>query len=84
MLRHLFLCLLASFIFFAPLVASAASVEERSQAIYAQVKGNANYYAHLAKKLANVAVNEKSQHDVMAARQFMDLAEESASKAGGK
>jgi len=84
MLRILFVCLLASFILSAPFVASAASVEERSQTVYTQVKGNNGYYAHLARKLANVAVNEKSQHDVMAARQFMDLAEESAGKAGGQ
>lgn len=83
MVRILFL-LIASFIFFAPFAASAASVEERSKAIYTQLKGNNNYYAHLAKKFANVAVNEKGQHDVTAARQFMDLAEDSAAKAGGQ
>ncbi|MDQ6963223.1 MAG: hypothetical protein Q9M28_11975 [Mariprofundaceae bacterium] len=84
MLRIIFLCLMASFIFFAPFAASAASVEERSKEIYAQVKGNNSYHAHLARKLANVAVNEIGQHDVMAARQFMTMAEESAAKAGGQ
>jgi len=67
--------------------ASAASfatgVEARADALDAQLKGNQSYEAHLARELANVATEEKSQHDIAVARAFMDEAETYAAKAGG-
>ncbi len=59
-------------------------VENRSQAIYADLKGNNSYHAHLARKLAAHAVEEKRQSDIGVARQLMDMAEEHARKAGGQ
>ncbi len=59
-------------------------IEERSKAIYTDLKGNNSYHAHLARKLATYAGVEKGQTDISAARQLMDLAEEHARKAGGQ
>jgi hypothetical protein len=59
------------------------SVDERADAVVSQLKGNNSYQAHLARELASVAVEEKSQHDIAVARAFMNKAEEHAAQAGG-
>ena len=68
--------------------ASAASfttsVEERADVIQTQLKGNNSYKAYLARELADVALEEKSQHDIAIARAFMDKAEVYAAQAGGE
>jgi len=61
----------------------AVSVDERADALETQLKGNNTYKAHLARELAGVAVEEKSQHDITVARTFMSKAEEYAAQAGG-
>ena len=79
------LLLITLFAFSLP--ASAAlfvSIEDRSDAIAAQTQGNNSYHAHLARELAVIAVVEKGQHDLEAAKEFIKLAEEHAAKAGGK
>jgi len=67
--------------------ASAASwtvsVDDRADALNTNLKGNSSYEAHLARELASVAAEEKSQHDVQVAKSFMSMAEEHAAKAGG-
>jgi len=60
------------------------SVDDRGDALTAQLKGNNSYQAHLARELSSIASEEKSQHDVQVAKAFMDMAEEHAAKAGGK
>jgi len=75
----LFLCALFAF----SISASAAGVEERAETINAQLKGNNNYHAHLARELSGIAEDEISQHDLNAARAFMEMAEEHAAQAGG-
>jgi len=64
--------------------ASAASVEDRAAALNAQLQGNNNYHAHLARELASFAEEEKGQHDITVARSFMEMAEKEAAKAGGE
>ena len=59
------------------------SVDERADALNANLKGNSSYEAHLARELASVATEEKSQHDIQVAKAFMNMAEEHAAKAGG-
>ncbi len=59
------------------------SVDERADALTSQLKGNNSYHAHLARELADVAMEEKSQHDIDVARAFMNKAEEHAAQAGG-
>jgi len=67
--------------------ASAASftvsVDERADTLATQLKGNNSYHAHLAREFADVAMEEKSQHDISVARAFMAKAEEYAAQAGG-
>lgn len=58
-------------------------VDDRAKKIYEQLKGNESYHAHMARKLASIARTEKAQHDLPAARQFIEMAEEHAAKAGG-
>lgn len=60
-----------------------ASVDDRADALQAQLKGNNSYQAHLAREFASVAVEEKAQHDVQVAQAFMNKAEAYAAKAGG-
>lgn len=60
------------------------STETRAEAIKAQLEGNNNYHAHLARELASIAEVEKDQHDVAVAQEFMRMAEEHAAQAGGK
>jgi len=59
------------------------SVDDRADALASQLNGNNSYHAHLARELANVAMEEKSQHDIGVARAFMNKAEEHAAQAGG-
>lgn len=59
------------------------SIEERAAAVREQTEGVHTYHAYLARELATIAGVEKSQHDG-ADRQFMNMAEEEAAKAGGK
>ncbi len=59
------------------------SVEDRAEAIDEQLKGNNSYDAHLARALSMLATDEKDQHDLNAALQFIKMAEEHASRAGG-
>lgn len=60
-----------------------ASVDDRADALQAQLKGNNSYQAHLAREFASVAVEEKAQHDVQVAKAFMNKAEAYAAQAGG-
>jgi len=64
--------------------AMAASIEDRSDSMEAQLKGNHSYHAELARELSNIANEEKSQHDSDVGQAFMRLAEEHAQKAGAK
>ena len=57
--------------------------EADADAIQNQFKGRYDYNSLMAVKLADVAIEEKSQHDHGAARQFIHLAESYAAKAGG-
>ena len=78
------LLLLALFAFSLPASAGMFStIDERANHISAQLEGNNNYHAHLARELANVAVEEKGQHDVTAALEFIRMAESHAAQAGG-
>jgi len=75
----LFLCALFAF----SMSASAAGVDERAETLNAQLKGANNYHAYLAMELADIAQMELGQHDLNAARSFMEMAEEHAARAGG-
>jgi len=57
--------------------------DAQAEAIQERLKGNYDYNSLMAVKLTHIAVEEKGQHDLPAARQFMRLAEEYAAKAGG-
>jgi len=78
-------CLLAIMLL-AALPASAAdwrlSVDDRADALAAQLKGEHNYHAYLALQYADKAVDERSQHDRAVAKQFMAMAEQEAAKVG--
>jgi len=78
-------CLVA-IMFLAALPATAAdwkaSVDDRADALSAQLKGVHDYHAYLALEYADKAVDERSQHDLAVARQFMAMAEQEAAKAG--
>jgi len=63
--------------------AGFAGVEDRAETLNAQLKGSHNYHAYLAKELASIAEMEIGQHDLTAARSFMEMAEEHAAQAGG-
>jgi len=58
------------------------SVENRVEAVNAQVKGHTDYHAYLAMELAKVADEEKSQHDIAVAKYFIAQAEQAAAKSG--
>jgi len=58
------------------------SVEEHGEQIEAQLEGNDSYHAHLARELAAIASEEKDQHDMAAAHEFIKMAEEHAAMAG--
>ncbi|WP_241697585.1 hypothetical protein [Mariprofundus sp. NF] len=60
-----------------------STISDRANQISAQLEGNNSYHAHLARELANVAVEEKGQHDVTAALEFIRMAEDHAAQAGG-
>ena len=77
------LLLLTLFAFSMPASAGMNSIQDRSAAVKTQTEGNNGYHAHLARKLASIAVEEKGQHDLHAAKEFMDMAEEHAAQAGG-
>jgi len=78
------LLLLTLFAFILPAHAGMFStIDDRANHISAQLEGNNNYHAHLARELANVAVEEKGQHDVTAALEFIRMAEAHADQAGG-
>lgn len=69
-----------------PLTATAGaltSIDVRADAVNKKVEGIKTYEAYLARKFAAFAEEELGQHDLNAARQFMELAEEAAAKAGG-
>jgi hypothetical protein len=75
--------LLTLFAFALPANASwLIGVEERGEKLEAQLEGNNSYHAHLARELSAIASEEKSQHDIEAAREFIKMAEEHAAKAG--
>jgi len=59
------------------------SIEDRGDKITAELQDNNSYHAHLARELASIASIEKGQHDLGAAKELMDVAEEEAAKAGG-
>jgi hypothetical protein len=79
--------LLCFFTLFAcSMTASAAtfsSIEDRASAVRAELNGNNNYQAHLARELASIAEDEISQHDLKAARAFIKMSEEHAAQVGG-
>lgn len=58
------------------------SVDDRAARVEDQTKGRHDYQAELARNLASIAQDELSQHDLNAARQFMNLAEQAAAKGG--
>jgi len=58
------------------------SVETRADALSASLQGNHSYEANLAREFADIALDEKSQHDTDIAKAFMTKAEEHAAKAG--
>ncbi len=60
------------------------SIEERADILRTQLKGHADYHAHLARELTTVAEAEKAQHDIRIAKIFMDMAEREASKSEGE
>ncbi|MDX8413097.1 MAG: hypothetical protein R8J85_03330 [Mariprofundales bacterium] len=78
-------CLLAIMLL-ASLPASAAdwkvSVDDRADALAAQLKEAHDYHAYLALQYADKAVDERSQHDLVVAKQFMAMAEREAAKVG--
>ncbi|MBN4073465.1 hypothetical protein JYT23_01370 [Mariprofundus ferrooxydans] len=80
-----FLFLITLFAFALPANSAGFSVgvDQRSDAVTAQLQGNNSYHAHLARELSDIAIEEKSQHDIDVAKAFMDMAEEHAAKAGG-
>ncbi|ATX81341.1 hypothetical protein Ga0123462_0466 [Mariprofundus ferrinatatus] len=59
------------------------SIEDRAQQLRSQLEGNNSYHAHLARELTKVALEEKAQHDTSVAKEFMRMAEDHASQAGG-
>ena len=61
-----------------------ASIDDRADALSAQLKGSHDYHAYLALQYADKAVDERSQHDLKVAKQFMNMAEAEAAKVGGK
>jgi len=60
-----------------------STIDDRANHISAQLEGNHSYHAELARQLANVALEEKAQHDTPAAIEFIKMAEDHAAKAGG-
>jgi len=52
--------------------------EAEARAIVAEMEGYSGYLPILARKLANLAIIEKGQHDLTAARQFVRMASEHA------
>lgn len=58
------------------------SVDDRAARVEDQTKGRHDYQAELARDLASIAQDELSQHDLSAARQFMNLAEQAAARGG--
>lgn len=58
------------------------SVEDRGETLEAQLEGNNSYHAHLARELSLIASEEKDQHDLAAAHEFIKMAEEHAARAG--
>ena len=59
------------------------SIEDRADAMSTQLAGNNSYHAHLARAMANIAIEEKGQHDMEAARAFIKMADRHAASAGG-
>lgn len=60
---------------------SFSSIEDRAEAIHASMKDNNNYHARLAVQFADIALNEKGQHDLDTAKEFMRMAEKEAATA---
>ena len=59
------------------------SIENRSDTMNAQLEGKNDYHANLARELADIAIEEKAQHDTSVAKEFMRMAEEHAAQSGG-
>lgn len=79
------LLMISCLMFIMPAEASMfSSVEDRADQLETNLKGNNSYQAHLARELAFIAVDEKGQHDLAAAKAFIKMAEEHAAQAGGK
>jgi len=79
----LLICTLFAFALPASSSDFTTSVEDRAEAINAQLQGNNSYHAHLAREFASIAEEEKMQHDTSVAKEFMHMAEEHAAQAGG-
>jgi len=78
------LLLLTLFVFALPATSGAfTSVEDRSDTMNAQLEGKNDYHANLARELADIAQEEKAQHDIGVAKEFMSMAEEHAAQSGG-
>jgi len=59
------------------------SIEDRADVMNAQLDGKNDYHANLARELADIAQEEKAQHDIGVAKEFMSMAEEYAAQSGG-
>jgi len=60
-----------------------SSIEDRTDTMNAQLEGKNDYHANLARALADIASEEKAQHDTDVAKSFMTMAEEHAAQSGG-
>jgi len=93
MKRILLTCLLTAF-FWAPVPGGQALAgeallkwntdsEAEAGAIQAEFQGRHDYNALMAMKLAGAVLDEKGQHDIIAARQLLVLAKQHAARARG-
>jgi len=78
------LLLLTLLAFALPVSANADSIADRAAAVNSQTQGNNSYDAVLARKLANIALEERKQHDRYGANEMMQMAEDLAAQGGGK
>jgi len=69
--------------FSAPAFAGITDTYADASAIAAEMGTNKDYHRLLAKKLAMVAMEEVDQKDIVAAREFVNLARDEMAKAGG-
>jgi len=63
---------------------ASANIEDRVNAVKASVEGKHDYHANMARELATIADEEKSQNEPSVAGTFMKEAEKHASQARAK